>query len=378
MALDFLPLPGPLAARLGLPPGKSVPVTPESRARLEKGGPSVEAIVEGCEAYLEIDPDDPDYRGFLKRFYHHRGATLANAGRVREAFGDLVRAGELGPGDVQLLRDLMHAALEIERPDDAIEAARGAIAAGGRSPEIYDGLARAFSMKQDHKSARAVAEQARKDYPDDLMPLHTQATVLYHAGDKAAVERVLFEALQRDPSSLMTLEKLTVWLRECMRYDEARHVLRRALELAPDAPRLLYQRGMIEFRSGDLEAAEKTFRRILESGPDDLDARTALGLLLTESSRPTEAEALFAESAGKAPRDYRAHFHLGRLCARDSGRLEEALGHFGRMLDLAPRDRAAVHTAYIVARNAGGDAVASRAEAIMRSLGEEPRIGEDL
>ena len=34
----------------------------------------------------------------------------------------------------------------------------------------------------------------------------------------------------------------------------------RAQELAPAEPRLMYQRGMIEMRSGDKATAEKTFR----------------------------------------------------------------------------------------------------------------------
>ncbi|KAF0243541.1 MAG: hypothetical protein FD180_3325 [Planctomycetota bacterium] len=376
MNLDFITLPPLLADRLGLPRDKSVPLTPETRRALTESGPSVEAIVRGCEAYLAVDPDDADYRRFLRTYYHHRGATIANAGKIEEAFELFGKARRLDDSDPQVHVDFARASLELERPEDSIEGWRAAMAAGGKSPELYDGLARAFTMKSDYKSARTAAEQARKEFPESLLPLHTMATVLYHSGDKAGVEKVLFEALSMAPDDPLTLEKLGVWFRECGRFEEAARAIRRAQDLAPAELRLVYQRGMIELRSGEKEAAEKTFRGLLDARPGDLDARTALGILLTESSRTAEAERLFAESAAEAPRDYRAFFHLGRLCCRDAGRVEEGVAHFERMLDLAPRDRHAIHTAYIVASNAGAAGVAAKAERLMRALGEEPRAEE--
>lgn len=376
MKLDFVTLPPFLADRLGLPRDKSVPLTPETRRALAESGPSVEAIVRGCEAYLAVDPDDADYRKFLRRYYHHRGAVLGNDGRLEEALELFLKARVLDPTDPQVHVDFARACLELERPEDSIEGWRAAMAAGEKSPEIYDGLARAFAMKGDHKSAKVAAEQARKDFPDALLPLHTMATVLYHAGDKAGVEKLLFEALAKAPDDPLTLEKLGVWFRECGRFEEAARAIRRAQELAPAEPRLMYQRGMIEMRSGDRATAEKTFRALLEARPDDLDGRTALGVLLVDTTRPAEAEKLFAESAKIAPRDYRAHFHLARLCCQDADRVEEGLRHFDRMLDLAPHDRHAVHTAYIVATNAGAATVAAKAERLMRTMGEDPGTQE--
>ncbi|MEK7469641.1 MAG: tetratricopeptide repeat protein [Planctomycetota bacterium] len=376
MNLDFITLPPLLADRLGLPRDKSVPLTPETRRALTESGPTVEAIVRGCEAYLAVDPDDTDYRRFLRNYYHHRGAVLANAGHLEEAVDLFGKARLLDDSDPQVHIDFARASLELERPEDAIEAWRAAMAAGGKSPELYDGLARAFTMKTDHKSAKVAAEQARKEFPEELLPLHTMATVLYHSGDKAGVEKVLFEALSRAPDDPLTLEKLGVWFRECGRFEEASRAIRRAQDLAPAEPRLMYQRGMIEMRSGERDAAEKTFRKLLEARPGDLDARTALGILFEETSRPGEAEKLFAESAAQAPRDYRAFFHLGRLCCRDSARVEEGVANFERMLDLAPRDRHAIHTAYIVASNAGNSGVAAKAERLMRAMGEDPRVEE--
>ncbi|MCC6739753.1 MAG: tetratricopeptide repeat protein [Planctomycetia bacterium] len=372
MKLDFVTLPPFLADRLGLPREKSVPLTPETRRSLAESGPSVEAIVRGCEAYLAVDPDDADYRAFLARYYHHRGAVLANDGRIAEALDLLGKARLLDPANAPAHCDWARASLELEHPEDAIEGWRAAMSAGEKSPELYDGLARAFSMKGDHRSAKTAAEEARKAFPDALLPLHTTATVLYHAGDKAGVEKVLFEALTRAPEDLLTLEKLGVWLRECGRFTEAARVIGKAISLAPAEPRLQYQKGMIEMRGGDPAAAEATFRGLLAARPQDLDARTALAILLSDGSRPAEAEAVLRESLAVDPRDYRAHFHLGRLCCRDAGRIAEGLAHFERMLDLAPRDRHAVHTAYIVASNAGAPGVAAKAARLMREMGEEP------
>lgn len=372
MNLDFVTLPPHLADRLGLPRGKSVPVTPETRRALTESGPPVEAIVRGCEAYLAVDPEDADYRAFLARFYHHRGAVLANDGRLPEGIELFRKARLLDPAQAQPHVDYARASLELENAEDAIDGWRAAMAAGERSPEVYDGLARAFAMKGDHRSAKTAAEEARKAFPDALLPLHTLATVLYHAGDKAGVEKVLFEALARAPEDLLTLEKLGVWLRECGRFTEAARVIGKAIAMAPAEPRLQYQKGMIEMRGGDAAAAEATFRGLLAARPGDLDARTALAILLSDGSRPDEAEAVLRESVAVDPRDYRAHFHLGRLCCRDADRIAEGLAHFERMLDLAPRDRHAVHTAYIVASNAGAPAVAEKAARLMRDMGEEP------
>jgi tetratricopeptide (TPR) repeat protein len=373
MTFDFLRLPPDVAERLGLPRDKSVPVTPEMRAAVAGGDPPVEAVVRGCEAYLAVDPEDLDYRRFLRRWYHRRGVLLANAGRVEEAFELFARARLFDGTDAQAHLDYARAAAELERPEEAIEGCRAAMAAGEKSPALYDQLARAFAQKGDFRSARTAAEEARRLFPEALEPLHTMATVLYHAGDKAEVEKVLFEALTRAPDDALTLEKLAVWMRECGRHGEAARILRRAMQVAPGEPRLLYQRGMIEMRSGDRAAAERTFREALAARPGDLDSRTALGVLLLESSRVPEAEQVFSETAARAPDDYRAHFHLGRLCCRDGARVAEGLRHFARVLDLAPRDRHAVHYIHAVASNAGDAPLAARAEERMRAMGESPR-----
>ena len=376
MAFDFITLPARIAARLGLPKDKSIPVTPETRARMEKEGPTVEAIVAGCEAYLAIDPDDTDYRKFVGRYYHHRGVTLANERRLEEAAELLGKARLLDPSDPQAHLDYANAATELERAEEAIEAFRAAQSAGGNSPELYDGLARAFALKGDHKGARAVADQSRKEFPESLIPLNTLTTVLYHAGDKAALEKVLFELLSRDPDNPLTLEKLAVWFRECGRFAEAARAIRRAIELSPAEPRLLYQRGMIEFRAGDTAAAETTMRDVLKTDDGNLDARTALGVILTETLKPDQAEAIFLESIGRTPGDYRAWFHLGRLLLRTAERVEEGMRHFEKVLDLRPPDRQAIHYIYVVAKDAGAGATAGRAAEQMRALGEEPGAEE--
>lgn len=376
MKFDFIQLPPGVAAKLGLPEGKSIPVTDETRERFGRDVSSIEAVVAGCEAYLAVDPDDEDYRKFVGLYYHHKGATLANDGRVEEAAELFAKARLLWGADPQVHLDYARASTELERADEAIEGYRAATAAGAKSPELYDGLARAFALKGDFKSAGEVAEQSRREFPDSLVSLNTLTTIRYHQGDKAGLEKILFEQLARDPSNPLTLEKLSVWLRECSRFDEARRAIRRAIDLAPDQPRLQYQRGMIEMRSGDFDAAEEAFDDVLARDPQNLDARVARAVLALDRNQGPDAERRLREIVALAPRDYRAPFHLGRLLCRDADRIDQGLRFFEQVLDLRPRDRQALHYIYVVAKDAGAEGLAAKAEVQMKAMGESPRKAE--
>ena len=71
--------------RLGLPAGRGVPIRTDRGGAIE-GPVDLSRIVCDIEAYREENPEDLDYDNFLAEFYHHQGVTLANAGRVVEAY----------------------------------------------------------------------------------------------------------------------------------------------------------------------------------------------------------------------------------------------------------------------------------------------------
>jgi len=102
--------------------------------------------------------------------------------------------------------------------------------------------------------------------------------------------------------------------------DLAAAQIARALELDPDYAPALGNRGMLEMRSGRLEAATRTFETLADRDPRDPLAWFNLGQIALEMDDPRTAVIRFERALDLVPRDPRFHKALGRARERLSPR----------------------------------------------------------
>jgi tetratricopeptide (TPR) repeat protein len=131
-------------------------------------------------------------------------------------------------------------------------------------------------------------------------------------------------------------------LQEQGRVDEAITHYRAALEIRPDYGPSYNNLGTALMAKGDLPAAVAAFRESLRLQPDSMSARKLLadanydlGSAVLERGDVRRAEAALRESLLLNPNSAEAHNNLG-IALASSGRLDEAVGHWRRALEIKP------------------------------------------
>ncbi|MDE2317545.1 MAG: tetratricopeptide repeat protein, partial [Xanthomonadaceae bacterium] len=94
-----------------------------------------------------------------------------------------------------------------------------------------------------------------------------------------------------------------IYLRE-RNYPRAIDAFDHALQVAPNDPTLLYDRGLAYASAGQVDPAVQDFRSLLKLKPNDIDASNALGYTLADANRDLpEAERLIARARAARPND---------------------------------------------------------------------------
>jgi tetratricopeptide (TPR) repeat protein/peroxiredoxin len=123
------------------------------------------------------------------------------------------------------------------------------------------------------------------------------------------------QALKLDPRHLLSLDNLGNAYRAGKQWDDARRVLKFALEVAPDDPEANYSLGMVFAQTGDTAKAYEHLQRALKARPDYPEALNNLGILYLMNRRRDEAIASFEQCIRMAPSFDQAYLNLARVYA---------------------------------------------------------------
>lgn len=206
----------------------------------------------------------------------HTDAAHYNLGRIAEQEGDRAAAldayAKVGPGNDYLPAQLRRTELLV-KAGQGEQALRLLAAARDSQPDyalqLYLIEIDSLANQRRIDAAWQSAGQALASYPDDLNLLYSRAMLAEKRGDLAGLERDLRFILEREPDNAMALNALGYTLADrTTRYAEARELIERAHELNPDDPAILDSLGWVQYRLGNLKAAEDYLRRALERMPD--------------------------------------------------------------------------------------------------------------
>lgn len=152
--------------------------------------------------------------------------------------------------------------------------------------------------QQQYQSAYALLGEASLQEPDDVNLLYDQATMAEKLGLADEMERLLRRIMVLKPDYHHAYNALGYfWADRGIRLDEARSLILKALEFAPEDPFIADSLGWVEFRRGNLAEAQRILQAAYQKRPD-AEIAAHLGEVLWRLGQQTQALAIWREGLG--------------------------------------------------------------------------------
>ena len=307
-----------------------------------------EAIADFRKAVAEDSYYASAYAGLAeayRRKYHssHQAKLMDLA--LESASAAKARDGELPEGRLSLGR--VH--YDLGQYDKAVEELRHAVALTPANSEIRYELVDACMALGQPATARAVAEEGVKLYPDCFMAQHDLASFYRSLGHFNEAERHYRRVVDLAPKSSVAHSNLAGTLYDQQEYTEAEQQWREALSLQPTSTAYT-NLGQLYIRTNCFAAAERALEQATAIARDDFLAYGNLGEafhLLPEHK--VREQGLFAKALKLAQQervDNPSDPQLARMVAFYHARLGDkrsALETIQEAIDLAPDN---IHTLY--------------------------------
>jgi len=193
-----------------------------------------------------------------------------------------------------------------------------------QSAEALYGIGSVYLNQNKNAAAREMFERCVKlqaTYPDTLPDAWNNLGVLATREGRIAESVESFQqALKLNPRHLLSLDNLGNAYRLQKRWDDARHVLQRALDVAPDDPEANYSLGMVFAQTNENSNAYEHLQRALKARPVYPEALNNLGVLYLVMRRRDDAVGSFEKCIRVAPTFDQAYLNLARVYALEGSR----------------------------------------------------------
>jgi len=220
----------------------------------------------------------------------------------------------------------------------------------GRGDEAIAALQRAVQLEPSHAAAwRALGDQravagdeagSREAYEQHLAlairhPELIECVGLVRDGKLAKAERIAREFLKLHPadvSAIRILADIGIKLRQ---FDDARLLLERCLELAPDFHLARHNYAVTLVRQQRLEPALAEVEKLLATEPDNPSFLVLKGTILVRMGQHAEALAIYERVLKDYPNQARAQMNYGHAL-KTVGRLAESIAAYRKCVELSP------------------------------------------
>jgi tetratricopeptide (TPR) repeat protein len=301
---------------------------------------------------LSVDPTNADA-------LHLSGMVELSRGRVAEAIGLMERAlasvAKGGSAPAHFRSNLGNAYRELGEHERAESEYRGAIAAGGGTPEVFNNLGLTLVARGRPTWAIEAFESSLARRPGHAGTLTNLSVACLAAGAAAEALRCADEALSVDGSFAPARLTRATALAALDRRDDA-IVDYGALLESSLAPVAVGGFSDVLFASGKSNEAIALSSRVVRDFPTDFTALRQHAANLARGQRITEAEAVLAQACQHHPRSAAAHAQRGAMLLT-LGRPGDAIAALRRATELDPADAEAwsnLSAALLAMRDATG------------------------
>jgi len=304
------------------------------------------AALELGRARVLLGPKDVLASSLLAHQLFFAGYANVRTGNYRAAVDSLQRSVALEPNAAYAYNALGFAYLGLSRYADARRAFDDAQRRSPGWSYPAQGLALVAERLGQRREAETGFKQAIQEDSTYLEPRVELASLYLESERPADAERMLRDVLARDSSDAKTRAKLAgllqaegrvadaereyrrvaaldtsnfaplndlgaLLLNHTERYAEAEATLRQAERLAPQAPLVAANLGLVYQRLGRPAEAEREYRRAIGLDSLNPDRYEALGVFYFNETRVREAETAFKRAAALAPQSARLAGELG-------------------------------------------------------------------
>ena len=280
---------------------------------------------------------------YLLGYFHFEGGDLQKAADYFE------RALELRTDYVPARFRLGKTYLDLGRAADAQPLFQEALEKEPDWSALHGWQGRAALAQGDHAQAVEHLERALALEPRATR-FHYSLALAYRAlGDSEQADAHLRQRGGGEPPVFDPIVQRYYWLLETPQtyhqralaalsngdFEMGVELLRRGLEIQPESAGLGYLLGSALYRKGDLDAAIAQLEHHTGLYPDHADAQYLLGMMYVERERYLDAIPRLSAAVRHDPDHVGAQMGLAELL-EVTGRLEESLQHWDRVIEIEP------------------------------------------
>jgi predicted Zn-dependent protease len=244
-------------------------------------------------------------------FLFEYGQSLGAVGQGGKAIAALRKSVRLNPKFATCWRALGDQLAVAGDEKGSHEAYQQHFAASVRHPELVE----AIDLVRDGKLAKAerLTKDFLKQHPADVSAIRILADIGIKVGQFEDARHLLERCLQLAPDFHLARHNYAVVLVRQQKLEESLAEVQKLLALEPDNPHFLILKGSILVRQGDHEQALAIYERILKNYPNQARAQMSYGHTLKTVGRLEESIAAYRKCVELSPGVGEAYWSLANL-----------------------------------------------------------------
>jgi len=221
----------------------------------------------------------------------------------------------------------------VGRGDEAIDALRRAVSLDSRHAPAWQSLGHQLKVAGDEAGSAQAFE--RHFALSTRHPELVEAVTLLREGKLGKAERIVRELLKEYPTDVSAIRVLADIGIKVGQLKDARNLLERCLELAPDFHAARHSYALVLIRLQKPEAALNEAEKLLVIEPNNPNFLTLKGSILVRIGDHKEAIELYEKVLKNYPNQARAQMSYGHTL-KTVGRLDEAIDAYHKCIRLSP------------------------------------------
>jgi tetratricopeptide (TPR) repeat protein len=233
--------------------------------------------------------------------------------------------------------------------------------------DLYLAIAQVIQRSNPERGIAQLTAAIERHSPERAEYYFELAEALRNNGQLGKALPLYEEAVRRNPTFVVGLQKLGIALRRSGKYTEAAEFLKRAVSAAPDNASTWRELGLTYQAQGKTPDAVAALEKAVELDPDMSEAYNNLGVIRFAGGEQGRAESAFREAIRIQPDYADAHGNLGNLLS-GTGDFTQARYHFEISLRLRPEDAGTRYNyAMVLGRTRQFDEAQRQLEASLRA-----------